>query len=117
MHELNILLEVVDRVEELAFESKIESVKAIVLQIGELSSVVPMFMEEYYPLMIENKKVLKDSKLVIEKIEGRARCLNCKEIYNVVEHDGYCPECGVFEKEVLQGREFIIKEIWVDNPN
>lgn len=113
MHELNVLIEVVDQVEALAAESKIEEVKAIVLQIGELSSVVPMFMEQYYPLMIESKKSLQGSKLVIERIPGKARCVNCGEIYNVVENDGYCPVCSTFEKEVLQGREFIIKEIWV----
>ena len=45
MHELNILLEVVDQVEALACESKIEQVKAIVLEIGELSTVVPIFVD------------------------------------------------------------------------
>ena len=113
MHELNVLLEVVDQVEALAAESKIEKVKAIVLQIGELSSVIPMFLEQYYPMMVENKQCLQESKLVIEKITGEARCESCGQVYNVVEHDGYCPVCGAFEKEVLQGREFIIKEIWV----
>ena len=113
MHELNVLMEVVDQVETLAAESKIEKVKTIVLQIGELSSVVPMFMEQYYPLMVENKKCLQDSELVIERVPGKARCENCGEVYDVVENNGHCPVCNAFEKEVLQGREFIIKEIWV----
>jgi len=113
MHELNVLMEVVDQVEALAVENKIEKVKGIVLQIGELSSVVPMFMEQYYPMMVEKSKSLQESKLVIEMIPGKGRCVNCGEVYNVVEHDGYCPLCNRFEKEVLQGREFIIKEIWV----
>jgi Zn finger protein HypA/HybF (possibly regulating hydrogenase expression) len=116
MHELNILLEVVDQVEALACESKIEQVKAIVLEIGELSTVVPIFMEEYYPLMVKNRPALQDSELIIESIPGLAKCEGCGEQYNVVEHDGYCPACSEFKKEVLQGREFIIKEIWVDNP-
>lgn len=112
MHELNVLMEVVDQVEALAVKNKIKKVKAIVLQIGELSSVVPMFMERYYPMIIENKKILQGSKLVIERIEGKARCVNCGEVYNVIKHNGYCPVCNTFEKEILQGREFIIKEIW-----
>lgn len=116
MHELNVLLEVVDQVEALAHESKIEKVKAIVLEIGELSSVVPMFMTSYYPLMVENRAVLQDSELIIESVAGLAECKSCKEQYNVMEHDGYCPACGEFKKEVLQGQEFVIKEIWVDNP-
>jgi hydrogenase nickel incorporation protein HypA/HybF len=113
MHELNVLMEVADQVEALAAESKIEKVKAIVLQIGELSSVVPMFMEQYYPMIAEKKNCLQESKLVIERIPGKARCVNCGEVYHVVEHDGHCPVCNTFKKVVLQGCEFIIKEIWV----
>jgi hydrogenase nickel incorporation protein HypA/HybF len=113
MHELNVLMEVVDQVEALAAEEKLEKVAAIVLQIGELSSVVPNFMEQYYPMIVENKARLKDSKLVIERTPGEARCTSCGTIYNVCQNEGLCPFCGKFEKEVLQGREFLIKEIWV----
>lgn len=112
MHELNVLMAVADQVEVLAAESKIEKVRAIVLQIGELSSVVPMFLEQYYPMIVEKKICLQESKLVIEQIPGKARCANCGEVYHVVEHEGHCPVCNTFEKVVLQGREFIIKEIW-----
>ena len=112
MHELNVLMEVVDEVEALAVENKIEKIEAIVLQIGELSSVIPIFMEEYYPLIVEKKACLKDSRLVIEKIPGEARCKCCGTEYNVVKHDGHCPLCNTFDKEVLSGQEFIIKEVW-----
>lgn len=112
MHEINVLMEVVDQVEALALENNIERVKAIVLQIGELSPVVPMFMTKYYPMLIEDKACLQDSELVIERIPGEARCKNCSTVYNVVKHNGYCPECKTFDKEVLRGREFIIKELW-----
>lgn len=112
MHELNVLMAVADQVEALAAERKIAKVRAIVLQIGELSSVVPMFMEQYYPMIVEKKTCLQESKLVIERIPGKARCANCGEVYHVVGHDGRCPVCNTFEKVVLQGREFIIKEIW-----
>ena len=49
----------------------------------------------------------------MEMIPGMAECNECDEIFNVVEHEGYCPNCGSSDKTVLSGRDFIIKEILV----
>ena len=113
MHEMNVLIDVVDHVEAMVLEQKIEKVQAIVLQIGELSSVVPIFLEEYYPTVVENIDCLKESRLIIERIPGEGRCGDCGTVYNVVAQNGYCPDCGSFDKEILSGREFIIKEFLV----
>lgn len=113
MHELGVMLKVLDTVEEIAAEQGIEKVDGIVLDIGELSSVVPMFIEDYYPLMIESRPLFRDCRLTIDRTEGIAECANCGEQYNVIENDGHCPCCNAFEKHVLQGRDFVIKEIQV----
>ncbi|PKM74409.1 MAG: hydrogenase nickel incorporation protein HypA [Firmicutes bacterium HGW-Firmicutes-16] len=115
MHELSILIETVRIVEELAEQHNIEKVGAIVLQIGELSSVVPQFMQEYFPLVVENKPIFKDTKLEIEILPGMAKCQECQTEFNVVENEGYCPKCRSFDKDLLCGQEFLIKEILVPN--
>ena len=38
---------------------------------------------------------------------------DCDEIFNVVEHKGVCPNCGSFQKTVLSGKDFTIREIVV----
>lgn len=114
MHELNVLMAVADQVEQIAVENRLRFVDAIVLEVGELSSIIPMFLTEYYPLVVEKKPVLKDSKLKIEMVPGIGKCLNCGTEYNVIQQNGYCPECNSFEKEVISGRDFVIKEIQVN---
>lgn len=113
MHELSILVEVVRIVEEQAAKLNADSVKAIVLQVGELSSVVPMFMEEYFPNVVDGKPMFTDTELEIETIPGIARCKACQTTFNVVEYKGYCPVCNSFDKELLCGDEFFIKEILI----
>lgn len=113
MHELSLLVEVVKIVENLAVENKINKLEAIVLQVGELSSVIPEFMKDYFPVVTLDKPFFKDTKLEIEVLEGVARCLDCGEEFNVVKTKGYCPNCNSFEKEVLSGRDFFIKELVV----
>ena len=117
MHELSILIETIRIVEEMAEQQHIDSVKAIVLQIGELSSVVPRFLQDYMPYVVENKPRFKDTKLEIEILPGMAMCQKCKTVFNVVEHKGYCPNCNSFDKDLMSGQEFLIKEILVPNVN
>ncbi len=113
MHELSLLVEVVKIVEDLVVKNKIQKLRAIVLQVGEVSSVIPSFMEEYFPVVTLDKPFFKDTQLEIEMIPGEAKCLDCGEVFNILKTDGYCPKCHSFEKEVLRGREFLIKELVV----
>ncbi len=113
MHELSVLVEVVRIVDEMADEQGINQVKAIVLQIGELSSVVPQFMVEYFPIVTDQKPRYKDASLEIETLPGLARCQGCGTVFNVVENEGWCPKCKSFDKDIVCGQEFFIKEVLV----
>ena len=115
MHELSILIETIRIVEEMAEQQHIDSVKTIVLQIGELSSVVPKFLEDYMQYVVEGKPRFKDTTLEIETLPGMARCQQCETVFNVIENEGYCPKCRSFDKDLLCGQEFMIKEIIVPN--
>ncbi|SHL37907.1 hydrogenase nickel incorporation protein HypA/HybF [Anaerocolumna jejuensis DSM 15929] len=113
MHELNVMLQVVDEVEQIASANQIPKVSAIVLDVGELCSIIPSFMIDYFPLMIEDKPMFEDCKLIIERSEGIGKCKTCGADYNVVQNGGFCPVCHEYEKEVLSGRDFLIKEIQI----
>ncbi len=111
MHELGLVYQIVKTVEKVAVEEKLEKIESIVLQVGELSLVVPRYLEECFPAAIDRKPMFEDCKLEIEIIPGMAKCARCDSVFNVVENEGYCPVCKCFDKEILGGREFIIKEV------
>ena len=102
MHEIGVVRQMCKTVMEFAAENQIQSISEIVVEIGELSLIIPKYVEDVYPLVVEDT-MLKDTKLIIEEIPGLAECDECDEIFNVVEHKGYCPNCGSFEKTVLTG--------------
>ena len=112
MHEIGVVRQICKTVMEFAAENQIQSVSEIVVEIGELSLIIPKYVEDVYPLVVEDT-MLKDTKLIIEEIPGLAECDECDEIFNVVEHKGYCPNCGSFEKTVLTGKDFNIKEVHI----
>ncbi len=84
----------------------------IVLDIGELSLVIPKYVEDIYPVVVGDTW-LKDTKLVINVIPGMAECDECNEPFNVIEHESYCTNCGSFEKTILSGKDFLIREIHI----
>ena len=110
MHELGIVFEVVKTVRNFAEQNGITKIDTLVLQIGELSAIVPRYIEECYPAAVD-RTPLEDMKLKIEILPGNGRCLNCSCIFNLPANQGKCPDCGSNEFEILSGKEFMIKEI------
>ena len=112
MHEIGVVRQVIRTVEDFAKENDIKEVSEIVLDIGELSLVIPKYVEDIYAVTTEGT-ILEGTKLIINVIPGMAECDECDEIFNVIEHEGYCPNCGSFEKQVLSGTDFMIKEVHI----
>jgi hydrogenase nickel incorporation protein HypA/HybF len=112
LHEIGVLQGMVRTVLDYAGENRIDAVEAIVLQIGELSLVIPEYVTELYPIVVRDT-ALRDTRLVIETIPGMAECDDCDEIFNVIAHEGVCPSCGSMRKTVLSGTDFLIKELLV----
>lgn len=101
------MLHTIDSVME---EQNLSRIDKIVIEVGEISGIVPMFMEECYNLMVPGTKY-ENTKLEIELVKGIVRCNQCKIEFNAVENNYRCPVCGAQDMEPLSGREFYIKEI------
>ena len=114
MHEIGIVRQLVRTVSDFAAEHEVRDIREVVVDCGELSLVIPEYLEELYPVVAKDS-ILKDAKLTIRIIPGLAECEDCDEIFSVVENKGVCPNCGSFEKTVLSGKEFSIREIVVPN--
>lgn len=48
MHELGIVLNVIDRVEDIAKENNVKKVTKLTLEIGEVSSIVPSYFSDCF---------------------------------------------------------------------
>ncbi len=111
MHEIGVLTEAVKMVEGIAAENRIERVKHITLEVGELCGYVPVFFEKYFPIVTEGKPVFRDTELKIQTVRGQALCRDCESVYNVMKFQGRCPKCGSREKKILGGQQFLVKDI------
>ena len=110
LHELGVVIEVVKTIERIAAEQQLTKIDTVVLQIGELSSMIPKYIEECYPAAVYGT-IMEDTKLEIEIIPGNALCNDCNKVFNLVENGRKCPNCGSNHCNILSGREFMIKEV------
>lgn len=111
MHELGIVFEVIHTVEEIAKEQGLEKIASITLGVGEVSLVIPQYLQECFPAAIDGKPMFEGTELIIHEIPAEAKCKDCGTMFNIMHTKGYCPKCNSFEKELISGKEFLIEEI------
>ena len=96
---------------KIALDNKIESIKTITLEVGELTGYLPIFFEKYYPVVKEDYPILKESTLKCIVVKGQATCNDCDAFYNVMKCQGICPKCGSRNKTIISGQQFLVKNI------
>lgn len=112
MHELGVVFHVIKTVEEVAKENDITEIKSVTLEIGEVSTVIEEYLRKCWKWSVEKKsELLKETELIVEKIEAVTYCEECKETYRTVEHGKICPHCNSTNTYLVTGNEFRIKEI------
>ena len=104
------MIEVVKTVENFAVQNNLTKIETLVLQIGELSSIIPRYIESCYPAAVDGT-MLQDTKLQIEILPGNGICKKCNKVFNLIENNNKCPDCGSKDWEILCGKEFMIKEV------
>ena len=110
MHELSICYEIVETLEDVVKENELTEVQKVILEIGELSTMIPMYMYECFPCAVDGT-MFEETELKIETVAGIGHCKKCGQKYQLIPNDGVCPNCGENDCEIVSGREFNIKEI------
>lgn len=110
MHELGILINITETITAFAQENGITEIQTLVLEIGELSPVVPRYIEACYPAAVYNT-LLENTELKIEIVPGTGQCGSCGKVFNVLKNNAQCPACSGTAYTVISGKDFIIKEI------
>ena len=110
MHELSIVASMVDTVQRIAEEQHLTKVDTIVLEIGELSGIVPEFVAQCFP-MVTYKTTLRDTRLRLLTAPGNGKCRDCGGTYHINDNRGICPFCGSIAYDVVSGQDFMIKEL------
>ena len=112
MHELSIVLGIVDIAQNEFKKANASVIESIELEIGKMAGVEPLALEFAWPEATRNT-VLENAVKKIEYIQGKAECLECKEQYDLENIYDECPSCKSYFKNILKGKELRVKALVV----
>lgn len=113
MHELGVVFHIMDSLEKVAQENKAEGISKVVLEIGEVSTVMESYLQNCWKWAVKKRKIFDGAELVVEQLPAVTYCEGCGQTYPTVAHGKICPYCKSPETWLLQGNECSIKEIEV----
>lgn len=114
MHELGIVFYIIKDVKKVAEENKVSRVGKVVMNIGEVSTVVPEYLTDCWRWAADKEEVLRGCELKVNTIPAVTHCDACGKDYPTVAHGRTCPFCQSGETWLLRGNEVEIKEIEVN---
>ncbi|HWQ58022.1 MAG TPA: hydrogenase maturation nickel metallochaperone HypA [Clostridia bacterium] len=109
MHELTLLSGVFRTVSREMERNRLSSVEEIALDVGELSSVVPEYLERCFPVAAAGTPLAK-ARLSISVVPAVCRCRACARAFPFRDTNGVCPACGG-GGELVSGTDFTVRHI------
>lgn len=113
MHEFSIARSIVNIAEEEVRKAGAKVVEEIELDIGELSGIEMDSLEFVWDAAVKGT-VLNNAKRLVNKIDGRAKCQNCKTEFEMHQLFDACPKCNNYFNSILSGKELKIKSITIN---
>ena len=114
MHELSIVMSIVDIAEEEAAKANVKSFDTIVLEIGTLSGIVMEALDFAWPDAVSNT-VLDRAYREIHHVSAVAKCNDCSCEFEVQTLYEACPDCGSYYTRLIKGNELKIKSLIVEH--
>lgn len=110
MHEMNLAVTLVRRVEAEASKAQLIRVTDVEVQVGTLQSIEPdLFAEAFKAATLGSK--IEGADLHLTRVKAEACCLICGETYEPQWADFQCPACGQAEPQILAGRDMILSAV------
>lgn len=110
MHELSIVMSILDIAEEYAGKTKYRAIEEIELDIGCLTTIEMNAFEFAWKEGVRNTR-LQDAAKKINRIKGKAKCMDCENTFTIENLFDPCPSCGQHLLDILEGKELRVKSL------
>ena len=112
MHELSLLENVREILENHALSQKFSRVTKVTLEIGKLSCVEPDALRFGFDVVMKDS-LAENAELIISELNGLGLCQQCQQQIEMETLYDPCAYCGSPFVKVIQGAEMKIKDLIV----
>ena len=113
MHEMSLCESILQVMEQNARSQGYTRVKAVWLEIGQLSGVELEAMRFGFDVVTRGS-LADGARLEMIELPGQAWCMQCQKRVQVMRLFDQCPDCGGYQLQVTGGKEMRIKELEVE---
>jgi len=113
MHEFSIAMSIIEIAENEAKKAKSSVVSELVLDVGTMAGIEFHALDFAMESAIKNT-ILENAKIVVNKIQAKAKCISCESEFDIQSSFDPCPECGGFYHNILSGKELKVRSLVVD---
>jgi hydrogenase nickel incorporation protein HypA/HybF len=114
MHELSIVMSIIEIAESEINKAGGGIVEEIELDIGKLSTIEMEAFDFAWQQGVKGT-MLEDVKLNVNRIEGLAKCLDCDLEFPIENYYDSCPVCSGHFNQIIQGKELKVKTITIQS--
>ncbi len=111
MHEISIVSSIVRTLEEQFTPEEMESITAIELEVGKLSNVEPMLLQNAFEAVQTAEQRLTAARLDITVIPVEIYCDDCDQHSKIEHYMFVCAHCHKPNNNVVRGLELLIRGV------
>jgi len=112
MHELSLLENVREILEDHAIRQHFSKVNQVTLAVGKLSCVESDALRFGFDVVMKGS-LAENAELIVMELPGLGECRECRQQMEIVNLYDPCPYCSSPLVDVLQGMEIKIKDLIV----
>jgi len=113
MHELPVTMSILSIVLEHAKTVQASRIKRINVNIGELSGVVPEYVQLQFGFLSKDT-IAAGASLSIRQPPAELRCRSCATVFSPGNRNWACPSCCGQKIEIISGRECYVESMEIE---
>lgn len=113
MHELSLMENILQIIEEAAHEQGFRQVRSVVLEIGQLAAVETEAMRFCFDAVVQGS-IAENAVLKIIEVPGSGWCTHCAATVPMADQLATCPQCGSYHLQPNGGTGMQVKELEVE---
>ncbi|MGV3530349.1 MAG: hydrogenase maturation nickel metallochaperone HypA [Flavisolibacter sp.] len=112
MHELSIVMSIVEMAADETRKAGASEVESIELEIGNLSGVEMNSFDFAWQQAVPGT-LLQGAERTVHRVEGKGKCLECGTAFKMENHYDACPLCDSHFVQISSGKELRVKSLTV----
>ena len=110
MHEVSLVRDLLKQAEQAMLQNHLSSLTAIHVEIGPLSGVDPLLVEQAFQSLI-HETIFTNTRLVVEQPKLMAVCRECARGFEIMDFQFRCPDCKSNKVQVTSGDQLRLVSI------